>query len=109
MHLIMRIDDIDLAEALKTYIERRLRFSLGRFGNRVGQISIRIKGNGPAGSRCRISTEVVPFGHVAVEETSHDLFAAIDAATGRIGRLFGRELERAREARLGRESIRLAA
>jgi len=109
MHLTMRVDDVDLAGALKSYIERRLRFALGRFGNRVGQVSIRIKGNGPAVSRCRISTEVVPFGRVAVEETGHDLFAAIDAATGRIGRSFGRELERAREARLGRESVRLVA
>jgi hypothetical protein len=42
---------------------------------------------------------------VAVEESDPDLFTA----TGRIGWLFGRELERLRDVRIGRASIRLAA
>ncbi len=109
MHVAMHINDADLAEAFKSYVERRLRFALGRFGGRVGQITVRIGGDGPAESRCRISTEVLPFGRVAVEESDPDLFAAIDRATGRIGRLFGRELERSRDARVGRESVRMAA
>jgi ribosome-associated translation inhibitor RaiA len=105
----MHINDADLVKAFSSYVERRLRFALGRFGRRVGQVTVRIDGDGPAESRCRISTEVLPFGRVAVEESDPDLFAAIDRATGRIGRLFGRELERARDARMGRESVRLAA
>jgi ribosomal subunit interface protein len=109
MHVAMHINDADLAQALRFYVERRLRFALGRFGSRVGQVTVRIGGNGPAENRCRISTEVLPFGRVAAEENDPDLFAAIDRATGRIGRLFRRELERARDSRLGRESIRLAA
>ncbi len=109
MHVAMHVNDVDLAEAFKSYVEYRLRFALGRFGGRVGQISVRISGHGPAESRCRISTEVLHFGRVAVEESDPDLFAAIDRATGRIGRLFGRELERARDARVGRESVRTAA
>jgi hypothetical protein len=51
----------------------------------------------------------VPFGRVGVREIDRDLFVAIDRAAGRVGRLFGRELQRARELRVGRESIRLAA
>ena len=109
MHVAMHINDVDLAEAFQSYVERRLRFALGRFGSRVGHVTVRIGGDGPAENRCRISTEVLPFGHVAVEESDPDLFVAIDRATGRIGRLFGRELERARDSRLGRESVRLAA
>ncbi len=99
----------NLAEALKLYVERRLHFALARFGNRVGQVTVRIGADGPAEHRCRISTEVLPFGRVAIEENDSDLFAAIDRATGRIGRLFGRELDRSRDARLGRESVRTAA
>lgn len=109
MQIEMHINNADVAKAFRSYVERRLRFALGRFGGRVGQISVRLCGDGPAEVRCRISTEVLPFGGVAVEESDPDLFTAIDRATGRIGRSFGRELERAREARLGRESIRLAA
>jgi putative sigma-54 modulation protein len=109
MHVDMHINDTDVAEALRGYVERRLRFALGRFGARVGKVTVRIGEDGPAENRCCISTEVLPFGRVVVDDSDPDLFAAIDRATGRIGRLFGRELERARDARLGRESVRFAA
>ncbi|MGH9590659.1 MAG: HPF/RaiA family ribosome-associated protein [Terracidiphilus sp.] len=99
----------DFAEAFRTYVERRLRFALKRFGGRVGRVTVRISANSPTENSCRISTEILPFGRIAVEETDSDLFAAIDRATGRIGWLFGRKLERVREAGVGRESIRLAA
>ncbi len=108
MHVAMHINDADLGEAFKSYVERRLRFALGRFGGRVGQVTVRIGADGPTENRCRISTELLPFGRAAVEESDPDLFGAIDRATGRIGRLFGRELERAPDARVGRESVRLA-
>jgi len=109
MRMAIHIDDANLAEAFRAYTERQLRFALGCFDGRVGQVTVRITGNEQAETRCRVSTEVLPFGRVAVEETDSDLFAAIDRATGRIGRLFGRELERGRSARAGRESIRMAA
>lgn len=109
MHVVMHMNDVDLAEAFSSYVQRRLRLGLGRFGARVGEVTVRIGAEGPGERQCRISTEVVPFGRVAVEERDPDLFAAIDRATGRIGRLFGRELERVRDARIGRESVRLAA
>lgn len=109
MQLDVRIQNTDLVEVVKNYVERRLRFALGRFGDRVGQISVRISANGSAERKCRISTELRPFGRVAVEESDPDLFAAVDRATGRIGRLFGRELQRTHDMRLGRESVRLAA
>jgi hypothetical protein len=89
-----------------------LRMSSGGYDlrlERVGQITVRIGADGPGERQCGISTELLPFGRVVVEETDPDLFVAIDRATGRIGRLFGRELERVREAWVGRESIRLAA
>lgn len=108
MQIAVHMSDAGLTEAFRSYVERRLRFALGRFGSRVGQVTVRIGADGWAQSRCRISTEVLPFGRVAVDESDPDLFAAIDRATGRIGRLFGRELERAREARIGRESVRMA-
>jgi len=109
MQVSTHVNDADLAQALQQYVERRLHFALSRFGGRVGQVTVRISSDSPATSRCRISTEVMPFGRVAVEESDPDLFTAVDRATGRIGRLFGRELERYRDARVGRESVRTAA
>ena len=109
MRIAMHMNDAGLEEAFQTYVERRLRFALGRFGSRVGQVTVRVAADGPAHSSCRIAAEIVPFGRVTVEERDPDLFAAIDRATGRIGRLFGRELERVRDSRVGRESVRIAA
>src|SRR5689334_3674842 len=109
MQLSMHVNDTGLAEAVKTYTERRLRFALARFGAKVGHVVIRITAHGRTVTRCWISAEVLPFGEVTAEESSADLFAAIDSAAGRVGRLFGRELERIRDARTRRESVRLAA
>jgi ribosome-associated translation inhibitor RaiA len=111
MHLKLRMNPAHIEQVLRNHIERRLRFALGRFGERVGNVSVTLAGpEGRSGeSRCRIRIEVVPRGSFAVEERGHDLLAAIDRAAGRVGRLFGREIERAREAYITRDSIRLRA
>ena len=108
MRITNYLNDADLGSAFKSYVERRLHFALARFGERVGAIAVRIAADGRT-ARCRISAEVRPFGRVSVDESDADMFAALDRATGRIGRVFGRELERARDARVGRESVRTAA
>ena len=109
MHVDSRLQNAALTDALQGYIERRLLFALGRFGDRVGQVAVRIAGTAASEYECRITAELRPFGRVAARETDADLFAAIDRATGRIGRLFGRELDRVRQARTGHESVRIAA
>jgi putative sigma-54 modulation protein len=98
----------NFAEAFKSYVERRLQFALNRFGQRVGRVIVRICPDGPAENRCSIKVNVQPFGRIAVEESDSDLFAAIDRATGKIGHLLGRELERVQDGRVGRESVRSA-
>lgn len=110
MNVRIRTGNLDLEDALKSYIERRLHFSLSRFGSRLGLITVRISDlNGPRGGidkACRISAELVPFGIVRVEDVDADLYTAIDRAAERLGRSFGRKLERAIELRRGRESVR---
>jgi len=108
MQIAVRINNADIEEAVRTYVERRLRFALARYGGRVGQVSVQVTIEKHGEKRCRISVEVLPFGRLAVEEKHRDLFAAIDRATGRVGWLFGRERQRNRRVR-GRESIRYAA
>ena len=109
MHIGHYVNEADIAVAFRTYVERRLQFALSRFGGRVGNVAVRVSPEGPSSSRCRISADMLPFGRVAVDEADADVFTAIDRATGRIGRLFGRELDRSRDARTGRESVRTAA
>ncbi|HKR32687.1 MAG TPA: HPF/RaiA family ribosome-associated protein [Terriglobales bacterium] len=111
MHVELKLSKVDVSEALRRYVARRLHFSLGRFAERVGRLDVQILGSQHMhGSRnqCRIDAEIVPFGRVSVEESSPDMHAAIDRATTRIGRLFAQELARIRDLRVGRESIRAA-
>jgi putative sigma-54 modulation protein len=107
LQLDVRLREGELTDFVRAYVDRRLRFAFSRFGDRVGQISVRISRSHQ--SDCRIAVELRPFGRVAVQESGPDLFIAIDRATGRIGRLLGRELDRLRDTRNGRESVRFAA
>lgn len=99
----------DLTEALRVYVERRLRFSLDRFRGLVGHVIVRISPDGPKEIRCLVSIEIDTLGRIAIEESDADLFAVIDRVTGKLGRLLGRELERKRDAKMSRESVRLVA
>lgn len=109
MQVAMYHCNADLYGAVKLYAERRLRFALHRFGDHVGKVFVCVLRDGPAHNRCSISIEVSAVGRVAVEEHDADLFLTIDRAARRIGRLLGSELERARDARTGRESVRRVA
>ena len=101
MNINVRLQIADLDEDLRTYIKRRLHFSLGRFAGRLG--SIRVNVRDVAGARdnldkaCRIRAELLPSRHVLRQEAvDANLYVAIDLATERIGRSFERELERTR-------------
>jgi ribosome hibernation promoting factor len=109
MHVRLNADDADASNAIRGYVERRLRLVLSRFGARVGHITVRIRADGPSANHCKIVAELVPFGQVVVDQADHDLFIAIDRATGKMGRQFDRQLERIRNSRVGRESVRMAA
>ena len=112
MRVELRVRDTDLADALRTYIERRLGFALGYFGDEVGRVRVKVSGlNGSRGGTkksCRISADFNPLGRVAVQETDLDLHAAIDRAVGRVARSLGQRLERVREANFGAEAVRAA-
>jgi ribosome-associated translation inhibitor RaiA len=92
--------------AIKEYVERRIGFALGRFSSRVKTVTVRLDdANGPRGGAdktCQIAVALAaPRGEVpvVVEEVHGDLYAAISLAATRVGRVVGREIERARYGR----------
>ncbi len=111
MEVEVRILGTDLADAVRNYTARRLNFALGRFASRIGRIVVRISDtNGVQGSidqSCHISAELRPSGRVVLDQTDADLFTAIDRASERVGRAFRREIQRKRQARTRRESVRI--
>ncbi len=110
MHLDVRIQNNDLGAAVRNYVIRRLRFTMGRFASRVGRIVIRISDvNGVRGGIdqcCRVTAEILPSGRVVVEQVDADLFAAIDRACERVGQAFKRKVEGVRNGHAERESVR---
>lgn len=113
MEIRFHIHNTDLIDALRTYVERRLHFSLGRFIGRLGRVKVKITDiNGPRGGvdkSCRISAEMLPTRKPIVQEAvDANLYVSIDHAAERIGRSFSREVERGRDSRSTRESVRFS-
>lgn len=98
MQVELIIRNADLAKILRNYADRRLHFGLSRFGDRVDRVMVTVS-ESPEGERtsekhCSIRVDLKPFGQVFAQETDSDLYAAIDRAAGRIGRLLASRLDR---------------
>lgn len=111
MDVDIRILSTDLTEALQSYIERRLHFSLGRFGRRVGRVRVRIADvnglRGGADKACRVSAELLPSGGTLIQQAvDANLYAAIGRATEGIGHSFSRALGRKGERRRKHKTVR---
>ena len=113
MRLDIRIQKVDLPKEVDRYIERRLRFCLGRFETRIRRVSVRILDiNGPRGGAdklCRMTVRLIPSDVIVVQEVNAALFAALDRAAERAGQALARKLHRARDLRTQRESVRRLA
>ena len=108
MQIEIRGQHIELDESVKSHIERRVVFAIGRFQSRLRRVTVRVADiNGPRGGvdkRCRIAVELAPSGSLVVEDVDSELFSVIDRATDRLGRAVEREVGRQQE--FGREGMR---
>lgn len=107
----IRILSTDLTKALQSYIERRLHFSLGRFGRRVGRVRVRITDvnavRGGTDKACHVSAELLPSGGTLIQQAvDANLYVAIGRATEGIGHSFARALGRNRGRRRNRETVK---
>jgi hypothetical protein len=86
-------------EAL-TRIERRIHFTLGRFGDRIRRVGVWIQDeNGPRGGvdqRCWVEVELRPKGRVHARAFGVDPLMAVTGASRRAGRRVRDELNRQR-------------
>lgn len=94
---------INVDEALRASIDRRLRFALGRFGERIATVTVRLEdANGARGGvdkQCQINVALWPCGNVLVEDTDRDFRAVVGRAADRAARAVDRDLQRRRDAR----------
>jgi len=99
----------DLSKALSRHIARRLQFAIGRFSARVRRVRVRLSDvNGPRGGvdmLCRLDVAVDGVDPIVITEVAEDMYAAIDNACGRAGRVVARRVQRLRDGRR-RETLR---
>jgi ribosome-associated translation inhibitor RaiA len=110
MELFVRTRNIELTDALREQIERRLDFALDRFRGHVQDTLVYLLDlNGPKGGvdkLAQITVRVSRIGEMAVRETGTTTSAALNRAARRLKYRLAEAL-RAEET-LSRESIRTA-
>ena len=94
-----------LTTALFDHSKRRLCFVLTRHSNRIRRVVVRLGDeNGPRGGVdkfCRIQVHLRDAPMAVIEDVGSDLYAVIDRATDRVGRMVVKHLDRSRSARRG--------
>ncbi len=95
--------NLELTSVQRETVERRLAFALGRFGDRVGRVTVSLEDlNGPRGGldqHCRIGVGLVPSGEVMAEARDFEVVAAVNRTAERIERRLRNELDRRRATR----------
>jgi putative sigma-54 modulation protein len=96
MKIQVRTREVELSEGVRAHLDRRLGLALGRFGERIGKVSVRFTNadarTGGADKRCRIDVSLQPR-TVTVEDADVDLFIAVDRAADRVSRSVARACE----------------
>ena len=89
--------------ALSDHVRRRLRFVLTRQSDRIERDVVRLGDeNGPRGGVdkfCRIQVRLIDAPVACIEDIGPDLYAVIDRATDRVGRVVVKHLDRLRSGR----------
>ena len=93
----IRIVDVDPMAAFRAYLERRMRFALGRFSRSIRRVTVRVAATAEGrDSELAITINLIPKGRVVVVEQAGDVHRAIDRGVDAVGRAMARRLERHR-------------
>lgn len=100
MRITIQSHGFILTEALRAYVEQRLRAALGWSGTRLRKLVVSLSDiNGPRGGidkRCKIQVQLSGGKDVVIEDTEADMYTAIDRAAERADRAVVRRVERLR-------------
>ena len=111
MRIEFRRTEPVLGARVRERIERRIRFTLGRFADRIRRINVWMQdAHGPRGGvdqRCWLEVELHPRGRIHAEAFGIDELMAATSASRRVARRVRDELTRQRSMQR-RGSIRVA-
>ncbi len=103
MKVDIQSQDFPLTSALSDHAKRRLQFVLTRRSDRIQRIVVRVGDkNGPRGGVdkfCRIQVYLLDAPVAVIEDIGLDMYAVIDRAADRVGRVVVKHLDRSRAGR----------
>ncbi len=95
MRIQIRKRNLELTPELASHVDRRLRFSLGRFAGRLRSAVVNLEDvNGPRGGvdqECKLTIQTNWHSQIVIEERDADMFVAVTRAADRAGRAVGRQ------------------
>lgn len=102
MKVHVRSRQVELDDAIRSHVERRLELGLGRLADRIGRVTVYVVDvNGPRGGEdkvCRIEVRLRPTGTVIVGDAGAEILGAIDRAADRAAQAVARALKKSRGA-----------
>jgi ribosomal subunit interface protein len=101
MELEIHGQNLRVGEGLHEQVERQMNFALGQFESWISGVSVYLEDvNGPKGGvdkQCRVIVTLKGGKILKIEDMDADLTVAINRATGRLGQVVGREVDKRRE------------
>lgn len=101
MQLLISTGGLRLTPEERQYVERRVGFALGRFGDRIGRVRLRLTDlNGPKGGIdkcCVITIRIIAAQEIRAEASAPLPLEAVDCASERASRAVKRALAKLRE------------
>ena len=101
MKIVIKAHQLQLDREASIRMERRLHFSLNRFGTSINRVNVRLTDlNGPKGGadkECLIVVKLKKRGEVVVQGNGMTCDVALDYCAHRISRAVSRKLARSRE------------
>jgi putative sigma-54 modulation protein len=98
MQIEIRTRDVAVTETMRTHIERRLDFALGRFAERIRRVRVTLGDlNGPKGGigkKCQVIIWTIPPRTIVMEDQDSNIYAAIDRVADKVGTSVGRQRKR---------------
>ncbi len=98
MNIRIKVHRLELSRELRSTMERRICFALGRFGEAIRDVTVRLTDlNGPKGGidkECLMVVKLRYGGEVLVQSNGKESMAALNYCADRMGRSVERELSR---------------
>jgi putative sigma-54 modulation protein len=105
MQVDIQVRQLPPSRSLKVYTQRRIRFALTRFEERIQRVSMWLSDvNGPKGGKdkhCRLHVALAGNTSIVIEDIHENLYVAINRAIDRAGQSLVRKLDR-QQSRLQR-------